>query len=410
VGLRAHGVPPAESWSRLTAFRSRGRVTWVVAVVAILVASGAALLGWKLAGGENGRLTFGVLAPTSGAGDLARRAPDLVNGARLAAAEINENGGVLGRSIALDVVDDACSAHAGSEAATALERGGVAGVVGGACDEAAAREIPILDAARIPFLVTTASRAGLITPQTRYAYLLNGTLHQQALSATHWMNYRRAQRLAIVGDPSRDSRKLARETVGAIDRVPRLVSLQTIPLGKRDLRLEAKAALASHPDFVYWTGSPTGGGALARALHELGFKGTFTASAASESQEFLAAAGPGGAEGTYVTATASPQNMPDAGRWRARFRAAYDREPGLDALQAYDAVRALAQATRQAADADGELIVEQLPKLSDKLTTFIGPIRLARDHTLVYDNRVILVVRHGAFAWKRSLRTDTING
>src|SRR5262249_10200311 len=156
----------------------------------------------------------------------------------------------------------------------------------------------VLDAARIPFLVTTASGAGLITPATRYAYLMNGTLKQQAVSATHWINYRRAQRLAIVGDSSRESRTLARETDSAIDRVPRLVSLETAPVGKRDLRLEAKAALASRPDFIYWTGSPTGGGALARALHGLGFRGTFTASAASESPEFIAVAGPG-AEGAF---------------------------------------------------------------------------------------------------------------
>ena len=182
------------------------------------------------------------------------------------------------------------------------------------------------------------------------------------------------------------------------------------PSAKRDLRLEAKAALASRPDFVFWTGSAAGGGALARALHELGFKGTFTASAASESSEFLAAAGPDGAERAFVTATAAPRNLPAADAWRARFRAAYGREPGLDALQAYDAVRALAQGARQANDTSAARIAAQLPRLNSTLKTFIGPIRLASDHTLVYDNRVILVVRHGAFAWERSLRTDALQG
>jgi branched-chain amino acid transport system substrate-binding protein len=35
-------------------------------------------------------------------------------------------------------------------------------------------------------------------------------------------------------------------------------------------------------------------------------------------------------------------------------------------------------------------------------------MRFARDHTLLYDNRVILKVKDGAFAWERSLRTDTL--
>jgi branched-chain amino acid transport system substrate-binding protein len=375
---------------------------------AVLLVVGVALLGWKLAGGGKGKLTIGVLAPLSGT--VSGRGNDLVDGAKLAADEVNDHGGVLGREVALDVADDACSPDDGAAAARSLAEDGVAGVVGGACDEATARELPIVDSAGIPYLVTTANDTALIGPRVRHVYLLNGTLHQQAVSATHWMNYRRAQRLAIIGDTSSGSRTLTKQTISAIDRVPRVVSLQTVPAGKRDLRLEAKAALASHPDFVFWTGSAAGGGALAGALHELGFKGTFTASAASETGEFLAAAGPGGAEGAFVTATAAPRNLPAANAWRTRFRAAYGREPGLEALQAYDAVRALAQGARQAGEPTGARIAAQLPRLDSTLKTFIGPIRLASDHTLVYDNRVILVVRHGAFAWERSLRTDALQG
>ena len=313
----------------------------------MVVAAGAALLAWTLVrDGGKGKLTIGVLAPT---GDP--RGRDLVAGAELAAAEINDGGGVLGREVELEVLDDACSPQAGASAATSLADDGVAGVVGGECEGAAAGEVPVVDRAGIPFLVTTANGADLVR-HVRHAYLLNGTLHQQAFSASYWMNYRRAQRLAIVGDESRDAQTVARETVSAIDRVPQLVSLQKVPVGKRDLRIEAKAALHSHPDFVFWTGSAAGGGALVKALRALGFEGTFTASASSESPAFLEAAGDA-AEGAFVTATAQPGNMPDAAPWRARFRAAKGHEPGLDALQAYDGVRALAQAARQAGDTNG---------------------------------------------------------
>jgi len=63
----------------------------VLAVAAVVIAAGAALLGWKLLGDNpEGKLTIGVLAP---AGDA--RGRDLVAGAELAATEINEDGGVL---------------------------------------------------------------------------------------------------------------------------------------------------------------------------------------------------------------------------------------------------------------------------------------------------------------------------
>jgi branched-chain amino acid transport system substrate-binding protein len=35
-------------------------------------------------------------------------------------------------------------------------------------------------------------------------------------------------------------------------------------------------------------------------------------------------------------------------------------------------------------------------------------VRFAHDHTLLYDNRVILKVKNGAFTWERSLRTDSL--
>jgi branched-chain amino acid transport system substrate-binding protein len=376
----------------------------VVAVAAVVIAAGAALLGWTLLGeGGKENLTIGVLAPVGEA-----RGRDLVAGAELAATEINRDGGVLGRRIELEVLDDACSPGAGARAADSLLDDDVAGVVGGACDGATAREVSTVDRAGIPFLVTTANGADLVRG-VRHAYLLNGTLHQQAFSASYWMNYRRAQRLAIVGDESPGAQTLARETVSAIDRVPRLVSLQKVPSRKRDLRLEAKAALHAHPDFVFWAGSAAAGGALVKALRGLGFTGTFTASAASESPAFLRAAGDA-AEGAFVTATAAPKNIPGAASWRARFRAAKGHEPRLEALQAYDGVRALAQAARQAGGTSGAAVADELPDLDPKLTTFIGPIRLARDHTLLYDNRVILVVRNGSFEWERSLRTDTLQG
>ena len=70
------------------------------------------------------------------------------------------------------------------------------------CDEAAAREVAVIDSAGVPFLVTTANGADLDASPLQSTYLMNGTLYQQALSAVYWMNYRQAQRLALVGDRS----------------------------------------------------------------------------------------------------------------------------------------------------------------------------------------------------------------
>ena len=388
-----------------------------LAAAAVALLAIAAIVGaWKLSTGGGtkleGKLTFAVLAPSSAGGTLAARGQDLADGAEMAAAEVNDHGGLLGHKLAVEVVDDACSPLIAYEAAKSIaEGGGFAAAVGGTCDDAAAREIPVLDAGGVPFLVTTANRADLITPDLASTYLTNGTIYQQALSAVYWMNYRHAQRLAILGDTSPDSQALAKNAIRLIDQAPRLVSLQTIRAGRRDLDTEAKATVASRPDFVYWTGSATSGGALVRALREAGFKGTFTASAASESRGLPGRSRSRGSRGRVrhrhrepakpaervVVATALPGRVSPHARARCpagvrrRTRARPGDAPGR-------------RHRRHSRSRDN------LPKLSEKLTTFLGVVRFARDHTLLYDNRVILVVKNGDFAWERSLRTDSLQG
>jgi branched-chain amino acid transport system substrate-binding protein len=285
--------------------------------------------------------------------------------------------------------------------------GSFSGVVGGMCNAAAQREVAPVDAAGVPFLVTTADDPKLVEPDLRSTYFMNGTLHQQALSAVYWMTYREAQHLAIVGEQTATSKALTKDVISLLDQAPKLVSLQELPPGA-DMQTVAKAALVSKPDFVYWTGSAASGGELVKELLGLDFKGTFTASAASESQEFLDAAGPGGAEGAFVTATSSGTNTPTAAKWRATFKETYGREPGLDALQAYDSVRTLAQAVKQAKSTEQEKVAAQLEELSLNFVNFLGVVRFAADHTLLYDNRVILVVKDDEFVWERSLRTDSL--
>ena len=319
-------------------------------------------------------------------------------------------GGVLGHKLELNVLDDALRAGdrlRGGEGARRGQRRGRRDRRRCATPRPQ-REVDVISASNIPFLVTSATRGrpGL-ADKLPTTFQMNGTLYQQALSAVFWMNYRRAQRLAVIDDPSPESQTLAKNAIRLVDETPKVVSLQTVKPGG-DLDTIAKAAILSKPNFIYWTGAPATGGALAKALHANGYTGTFTASAASESPAFLQAAGPDGAEGAFVTATSTAENTPTAADWRTRFQQRFHHAPGLDALQAYDAVRTLVHATDRAHGTDATAVARQMSAIDVKFTTFLGVMRFAHDHTLLYDNRVILQVRKGAFTWKRSLRTDPV--
>ncbi len=53
-------------------------------------------------------------------------------------------------------------------------------------------------------------------------------------------------------------------------------------------------------------------------------------------------------------------------------------------------------------------MVAKIPELDEKFANALGVVRFARDHTLLYDNRVILKVKGGKFTWDRSPRTDSL--
>jgi branched-chain amino acid transport system substrate-binding protein len=370
----------------------------VVAVVAgaILLHSGSKP---SRRAAPRGTVTIGVLAPLSGS--LADRGRDLAAGASMAAVEINARGGVLGRRLVLSVEDDECAPDAAATASQRLAAKHVAGVVGGACEDAARAELDAADAAHTPLLVTSADADTLVG--NPFGFLFTGTVYQEALAAEHWIGYRTPQRVAVVDDATPQSRELAEEVRRRVrlDLPTRLMTAGDA----ESARAVAAAALRSHPDLVYWSGGAAPGGRLVQALRAAGYRGTFLASAACDSPAFLDAAGEKAAQGAYVTTTASPQLLRTAAKWSVRYRAAYERAPGRDAMQAYDAVRALAQAIRQGRSARGDEVAKSLSGLRD-FSTFLGALRFSPDHSMTDDDHVIAVVDDGAFKLANILRTD----
>jgi len=342
-----------------------------------------------------GTVTFGVLAPLS---DV--RGQDVRAGAQLAAADLDVRGGVLGQRVKIVAEDDGCTAAGGKAAAQTL-RAVAAGVVGGVCADAAKAAARAMDG--VPLLVTSANAPGIVSAKrTPTAYLTNGTPYQSALAAVHWLAYSRAQKLAVLTDDERASKYLGEEVVGLSSPAPKPVSQQVV----KDVDVSVKATLAADPDTVYWAGDAARGGEVLEALKAAGFDGSFVASAASESPAFVTAAGDA-ADGAYVIAPATPQNLPEAADFAARFKAKFGREAGLDALQAYEGVRALAQAVTQSGKVDAERNAAELTQLDTSFKTILGgELAFASDHTVKYDNHIVLRVDGTELVVENLLRSD----
>ncbi len=180
-----------------------------------------------------GQVSFGVLAPLTGA--EAARGKDLVDGAKMAMADLNVRGGVLGQKVTIVTYDDKCQARHGRTGAEAVKESEAAGAVGGICASSArsaARELGPVK----PFLVTSANTPSIVSAKTKNAYLINGTPYQSALAAVHWLAYSHAQKLSVVTADDRDSRYLGDQVVGLSAPVPKPVSRAGGEGDRRDRR------------------------------------------------------------------------------------------------------------------------------------------------------------------------------
>ncbi|MFD0786194.1 branched-chain amino acid ABC transporter substrate-binding protein, partial [Micromonospora azadirachtae] len=274
------------------------------------------------------------------------------------------------------------------------------GLVGGLCEDAAVAAAKAV--AGTPFLVSSAPADRLIEAGVPSAFPMEATVYQEALAAVHWMGYRSTQQVAVLDDGSPAAQRLSGLVTDRIKADGLPVSRQSTD--GPDLAKLAGTVTASKADFVYWTGAAEPGGRLVGALRQAGYTGNFMASADSDRPEFLQAAG-GAAEDAFLTTPAGPKLLPAAADWAARFKDRYRRDPGRDAMQAYDALRALAQAVRQAGDTAPAKVVDNIPRLED-FTTFTGVLRFAADHSMTYDNYVIAQVRGGTLTLASKLRTD----
>jgi branched-chain amino acid transport system substrate-binding protein len=357
------------------------------------------------AGFRPGQVSFGVLAPLTG--PHSDRGKDLVDGAKQAMADLNVRGGVIGQKVELVTYDDGCDAADSRERAKALKGSEVAGALGGVCANAAGAAARTLGSG-LPFLVTSANAPSIVSAKrTPTAYLTNGTPYQSALATVHFLAYRTAQRLSVVTEDDRASKYLGDQVLGLSAPVPKPLSQQAVAPGTTDWGTYVKAALRGKPDTVFWAGSAAGGGAFLAALRAAGYEGAFVASSAAESAEFLTAAGEA-AEGAFVIAPATPKHLPDAADWSRRFEARFKHAPGLDALQAYEGLRALAQAVTQSGKVDRERNSQELTLLDQSYTTFLGDagLQFASDHTTRYDNNIALEVKGGAFTVANTLRSN----
>ncbi|MDN5795192.1 MAG: branched-chain amino acid ABC transporter substrate-binding protein [Intrasporangium sp.] len=367
------------------------------AVLALTSCGGGGITGDSgSGGGDTGDIVLGMVTPLSGSS--AAIGPYMKNGAQLAVNEANEAGGVIGRQVKLVAEDGACDPKTAAAAAAKLVTAGTNVSVGGYCSSATLPTLSIFGKANIPMIIPAANSNDLLKDQHKNVFLLNGTGAQQAQAALDFMKKSGAKAIALVDDNTSYSKDITTRTAEDAkgDSALKVVSRESVTAGESDYSAAVTAILRANPDFVYWTGYYQEGGLLIKQLRAAGYKGDVMVADGSVDKQLITIAGKDNAQGVFATMTQTPQTIPGGDAWIAKYKKAFNADPGPYSTQSYDAVRVAVEAIKNAGSTDGTKVITALQAI-DGFPIFSGKLKFTPEHTLSEGGFDILVVKGDGF-------------
>ncbi len=337
-------------------------------------------------------LKIGIMVPTTGSEATAGK--DMENAIKLAAAEINAAGGVLGMNIVTMTGDDACDPQQATSAASKLVSADVTGVVGGYCSGATLPTLKIYGDAGVPFVVTAANSTKLIGANPGNAFQINSTGFDQVNTAVELFTAKGINKIAVIhqGDGySEDLAKLTRDKWIAMGK--EVVAYEVVNKGEQDQSALVTRVKSKAPDAVFWTAYYADGAMVIKQLRQAGYRNLIAVGDGSNSPKLLEIAGKA-AEGVYCFSNPTVEYLPEAKAFHANYKKAYKQEPDAYAALSYDGMMLMADAIKRAGSTDKAAIKKALAETKD-FTGIAGAIMFTDKNTLARSNFVTLVAKGG---------------
>lgn len=316
-------------------------------------------------------IVIGVAGPMTG--DLAVFGEQLRRGAQQAVADLNADGGVLGRKLRLVVGDDQCDPKRAVRVANDLAEQGVVFVDGHFCSGSSIPASAVYAEQGTIVQMTPSSTNPKLT-ENGIATLFRscGRDDRQGTFAGAWLvETYPGKSIAILDDGSPYGAGLARETERTVQEKGAAVAMrESFAQRQRDFSTLIARLKAARIDVVYVGGYHNEIAALVRQAREQGFAGSFAAADALNTSEFWSIAG-SAANGVRFTDASSQVNLVSAKSAVETFRSA-GYEPRGYTLGSYAAVQAWAAAAEMAGTTDAGAVAETLHKST--IPTVIGDL------------------------------------
>ena len=328
-------------------------------------------------------IVIGVSTPQTGVAAVASEWE--MWGANLAVEEINQAGGLLGgRKVELMVLDNKCNPSEAVNVANKLVEAKVVAVEGAHCSSAHLASMKIMADAKIPIVTGIASNpqiTALAGPgRNEYSFRISpsDSAMMDALGI-YLGNKKLFKTVAIVGEDTDFGRGGADAFKAVADKAGvTVVSTDFHPQNAPDFTSILTRLQQRRPDAI--ATFQVGGDSInfLRQAMQLGVRIPYTGriELGGRNQPIIEA---GGMEKsisawTYNATIDAPENKAFVGKIKAK----HNSEPYLQTWGAYDSIRVIAQAIKEAGSTDGEKVKNAIKNL--KFTTVIGKTVTFDDH------------------------------
>ncbi len=292
------------------------------------------------------------------------------NGVQLAAEEINNAGGVLGRKVKLIVEDDQSKPGQPSSAVKKLiDSDKVVAVLGEIASSRSLEAGPICQEAKIP-MISPGSTNPTVTEKGDYIFRVcfidpfQGTVMAKfALDTLH------AKKVAILSDVTSDySKGLSQYFTEYFKAHGGQIVVERSYSGggkDKDFRAQLTAIKSAQPDAIFVPGYYTEAGLIGKQARILGLKVPLLGGDGWDSPKLAEIAGTS-LDGSYFSTHFSPADQnPKVQDFVKKYTAKYKAAPDGMAPLGYDAMMILADAIKKAGTTDGAKVRDALASVKD---------------------------------------------
>lgn len=343
-------------------------------------------------------IKIGIAGPMTG--DQSKMGMDFKNGVSLAVEEWNLKGGVLGKKVELLIGDDQHDPKQAVSVANKMVNDGVTGVIGHFNSSCSIPASDVYNRSGIPMISPGSTNPQLTEKGYKGVFRVCGRDDQQGKVAAEFVTDKlKLKRVAVVHDKTTYGQGLADEFRKALGNKVEIVYHGGIVQGDRDFKGVLTTIKGKSPELVFFGGIYPEAGLMVRQAKEIGLSAPFMSGDGSIDPKFIEIAGAKAAEGTYLTFSPDPQNIPTAKEFVGKYKAKYG-ELGPYSIYAYDAVNIMLAAVKEANSAEGNLIMDKLHSM--EFSGALGMIKFDKQGDVTAAPYVLWITKNGKFAeyWK----------